>query len=42
MGEAWSDWYAMDFLVNQGLFSATPQADGELRVGAVRRLRAAT
>ncbi len=21
MGEAWSDWYAMDFLVNQGLFT---------------------
>ena len=19
MGEAWSDWYAMDYLVNQGL-----------------------
>ena len=21
MGEAWSDWYAMDFLVNEGLFN---------------------
>jgi extracellular elastinolytic metalloproteinase len=32
MGEAWSDWYAMDFLVNQGFFKDTP-ADGDLRVG---------
>ena len=32
MGEAWSDWYAMDFLVNEGLFSDTG-ADGDLRVG---------
>ena len=32
MGEAWTDWYAMDFLVNEGLFKDTP-ADGELRVG---------
>ncbi len=32
MGEAWSDWYAMDFLVNRGLFRDT-SADGELRIG---------
>jgi hypothetical protein len=32
MGEAWSDWYAMDFLVGQGQFVDTP-SDGELRVG---------
>ena len=23
MGEAWSDWYAMDYLVGQGLFRDT-------------------
>jgi hypothetical protein len=32
MGEAWSDWYAMDFLVNRGLFTDTVKA-GQLRVG---------
>jgi Zn-dependent metalloprotease len=32
MGEAWSDWYAMDFLVNLGQFTDTP-ADGDLRIG---------
>ena len=32
MGEAWSDWYAVDFLVKQGLFTDTA-ADGELRIG---------
>jgi hypothetical protein len=32
MGEAWSDWYAMDFLVGQGNFVDT-SADGDLRVG---------
>ncbi len=32
MGEAWSDWYAMDFLVDEGLFRDRA-ADGELRVG---------
>jgi extracellular elastinolytic metalloproteinase len=32
MGEAWSDWYAMDYLVDQGLFTDT-RADGDLRVG---------
>ena len=32
MGEAWSDWYAMDYLVGQGLFKDT-SADGDLRVG---------
>jgi extracellular elastinolytic metalloproteinase len=32
MGEAWRDWYAMDYLVSQGLFRDTA-ADGDLRVG---------
>ncbi len=32
MGEAWSDWYAMDFLVNQGAETDTG-GDGELDMG---------
>ena len=32
MGEGWSDWYAMDFLVNQG-FQVDTAAPGEVRVG---------
>ena len=32
MGEAWSDWYAMDFLVNAGLPADTAAA-GDLRIG---------
>jgi extracellular elastinolytic metalloproteinase len=32
MGEAWSDWYAMDFLVNTGFFRDT-NAPGQLRIG---------
>jgi extracellular elastinolytic metalloproteinase len=32
MGEAWSDWYAMDFLANEGFVRDT-RADGDLRVG---------
>lgn len=32
MGEAWSDWYATDFLVQQGFFVDTA-TDGELRIG---------
>ena len=32
MGEAWSDWYAMDFLNNQGLQRNT-DAPGEVRIG---------
>jgi len=32
MGEAWSDWYAMDFLVDRGLVTDTGRA-GQLRVG---------
>ncbi|MBS1870788.1 MAG: M36 family metallopeptidase [Actinobacteria bacterium] len=32
MGEGWSDWYAMDYLVAHGLVSDTG-ADGEVRVG---------
>ena len=33
MGEAWSDWYAMDFLNNLGLQKDT-SAPGEVRIGA--------
>ena len=33
MGEAWSDWYAFDFLVDEGTVADTG-ADGELRLGA--------
>ncbi|WP_426566319.1 M36 family metallopeptidase [Angustibacter sp. McL0619] len=32
MGEAWSDWYAFDLLVDQG-FAKDTAADGDLRVG---------
>ena len=32
MGEAWSDWYAMDYLVDTGQLTDSP-AVGELRVG---------
>jgi extracellular elastinolytic metalloproteinase len=32
MGEAWSDWYASDFLVNSG-FSKDTKADGEVQIG---------
>ena len=38
MGEAWSDWYAMDFLVNQGQLVDT-EASGELRRRRLRRRR---
>jgi subtilisin-like proprotein convertase family protein len=33
MGEGWSDWYAMDYLVRQGLVSDT-DADGDVVLGA--------
>jgi hypothetical protein len=33
MGEAWSDWYAFDLLVQEGNFRDNPGVDGELRVG---------
>jgi hypothetical protein len=32
MGEAWSDWYPMDFLVNEG-FQADTAAPGDVRIG---------
>lgn len=32
MGEAWSDWYALDLLVKDG-YAADTSADGELRIG---------
>jgi extracellular elastinolytic metalloproteinase len=32
MGEAWSDWYAMDFLTNLGFQSDTPDP-GDVRIG---------
>jgi extracellular elastinolytic metalloproteinase len=34
MGEAWSDWYAMDFLVNEGFQPDTPGVPGDVRIGA--------
>ena len=33
MGEAWSDWYAMDFLVDKGYFTDTPASGGDVRLG---------
>src|SRR5262249_1346070 len=33
MGEAWSDWYAFDFLVDLGLQNDNPNTDGDVRVG---------
>ncbi|SNX66422.1 fungalysin/thermolysin propeptide [Streptomyces sp. TLI_55] len=30
MGEAWSDWYALDFLVNQKLLKDGPRSDGDV------------
>src|SRR5581483_12167853 len=33
MGEAWSDWYAMDFLVNLG-FQKDTNAPGEVHLGS--------
>ena len=33
MGEAWGDWYGMDFLNNEG-FQADTRAPGEVRIGA--------
>jgi extracellular elastinolytic metalloproteinase len=38
MGEAWSDWYAMDLLNNQGLQKDTKKA-GEVRVGGYVGIR---
>jgi subtilisin-like proprotein convertase family protein len=34
MGEAWSDWYAMDYLNAQGLVPDDPNTDGDVVVGA--------
>ncbi|MGH2898373.1 MAG: M36 family metallopeptidase, partial [Solirubrobacteraceae bacterium] len=33
MGEGWSDWYALDYLVQQGLVSDNPAVNGELQIG---------
>jgi YD repeat-containing protein len=33
MGEAWSDWYAKDFLARQGHVSDDPAVDGEVYLG---------
>ena len=33
MGEAWSDWYAKDFLARQGLELDDPATDGEVYMG---------
>ncbi|MEU1270922.1 M36 family metallopeptidase [Streptomyces sp. NPDC005799] len=32
MGEAWSDWYALDFLVNQKLLKDNPRTDGDVNL----------
>ncbi len=32
MGEAWSDWYALDFLNNKGMVKDNPRTDGEVEV----------
>ncbi len=34
MGEAWSDWYAMDYLVAHGLVTDSAASDGQVVVGA--------
>jgi hypothetical protein len=34
MGEGWSDWYAMDYLVNQGLQPDDPNRAGDVLLGA--------
>ena len=34
LGEGWSDWYALDFLVGEGLVADDAASDGELQVGA--------
>jgi Ca2+-binding RTX toxin-like protein len=34
MGEAWSDWYAMDYLVEQGFAPDDPLVQGEVEVGS--------
>ena len=36
MGEAWSDWYAEDFLINEGKLVDT-HGDGDVRIGDLRR-----
>jgi extracellular elastinolytic metalloproteinase len=33
MGEAWSDWYAQDFLVRDGQQADTPATDGDIDMG---------
>src|SRR5204863_218884 len=33
MGEAWSDWYAMDFLVDEGFQADAPGVPGDVRIG---------
>jgi PKD repeat protein len=33
MGEGWSDWYAQDLLVREGLVTDTPGIDGEIDMG---------
>ena len=33
MGEGWSDWYAMDLLVREGLVTDTPGVDGDVDLG---------
>ena len=33
MGEAWSDWYAQDYIVRQGLEPTTRTRPGEVELG---------
>jgi Zn-dependent metalloprotease len=34
MGEAWSDWYALDYLIDQGLITDSNAVDGQVDMGA--------
>jgi extracellular elastinolytic metalloproteinase len=34
LGEAWSDWYAMDYLVEQGFQPDDPDIQGEVQIGS--------
>ena len=40
MGEAWSDWYALDYLVNQGSIKDS-RKPGDVDIGRLRRRRQA-
>ena len=42
MGEGWSDWYAMDYLVDNNLETDSPGDDGDVLVGAYVETRNST